>query len=84
MTLIKGLFQETLERFLFNFDKTLRVVLHLDADLFSSTLYVLTTLNRFLSRGDIMMLDDFSDPLGEFRAYLDYSTPSGEFCNHYH
>lgn len=48
------------------------MVIHLDADLFSSTLYVLTQLNSFFKSGDILMFDEFSALIGEFKAFNDY------------
>ena len=45
----------------------------LDADLYSATLYTLTTLSPFLKKGDIIFFDEFVVPTHEFKAYLDYS-----------
>lgn len=60
---VKGWFNQTLEPFLEanadTFGKGRQLVLHLDADLFSSTLYVLTTLNRIIRRGTVLVFDDF-------------------------
>ena len=62
---VKGLYQETLFDFLK--DKTLdkRKVIHIDADLYSSTLFVLTTLHPYLKKDDIIIFDDFSYLMGE-------------------
>jgi O-methyltransferase len=67
-----GLFQHTLHEFLEGrrFDRKLMV--HLDADLYSSTLFVLFELARHLKTGDVLLFDEFSDPLHEFRAWLDF------------
>lgn len=67
---IQGLFQETLPEFIKNhpLDKDRRNVIHLDADLFSSTLYVLTSLSPYLKKGDILLFDEFSVPNHEFFA----------------
>ena len=70
--MIKGLFQETLRPFLKAFSRKCKMVIHLDADLFSSTLYVLTQLDPFLENGDILMFDEFSVLNGEFKAFSDY------------
>ena len=70
----KGLFQETLPSFLkdYSFDK--RNVIHMDADLYSSTLFVLTSLAPYLRKGDILIFDEFGVPMHEFRAFLDFTT----------
>lgn len=69
-TFLKGLFQDTL----FEFIRThplheRRKIIHLDADLFSSTLFVLTTLAKDLRKGDILLFDEFNVPNHEWMAY---------------
>jgi O-methyltransferase len=66
---IKGLFQDTLHGFLKNFNEGKRLVIHLDADLFSSTLFVLTSLAPILNKGDIILFDEFNVPNDEFSAF---------------
>lgn len=68
-TFIKGLFQQTLPGFLKTFDSSKRLVVHMDADLFSSTLFVLTSLAPHLKPGDIIMFDEFNVPNHEFFAF---------------
>ena len=41
----------------------------MDADLFSSTLFVLTSLANYLKEGDIVMFDEFNVPNHEFMAF---------------
>jgi len=67
----KGLFQDTLYEFLKTHDLNdgKRKVIHLDADLFSSTLFVLTTLAGYLKNGDILIFDEFNVPNHEFYAF---------------
>ena len=67
-----GLFQDTLPRFVGANDLSGRLVVHLDADLFTSTLFVLTTLARVLKAGDILFFDEFSCPLDEYRAFDEF------------
>jgi O-methyltransferase len=67
-----GLFQNTLPRYVSANDLSGRLVVHLDADLFTSTLFVLTTLARVLKSGDILFFDEFSCPLDEFRAFDEF------------
>lgn len=64
-----GLFQDTLLGFIARQDFSRRLVINLDADLFSSTLYVLTTFARHFKRGDIIFLDNFICSLDEYRAF---------------
>jgi O-methyltransferase len=71
----KGLFQETVPNFLLthNLRNGKRKIIHLDADLFSSTLYALTSLGPFLKKGDVLMFDEFNVPNHEFFAYKIFS-----------
>lgn len=68
---IKGLFQDTLHNFLkeHNLENGKKKVIHMDADLFSSTLFTLTTLAPFLKKGDIIFFDEFNVPNHEFYAF---------------
>lgn len=45
----------------------------LDADLYSATLYTLTTIAPFLKKGDILFFDEFAVPTHEFKAFNDFS-----------
>lgn len=72
VTFVKGLFTDTLDVFLRDYNRKNKIVLHIDADLYSSTLFVLISLRRILVNGDIIIFDDFMDPVGEFKAFLDY------------
>jgi hypothetical protein len=48
------------------------LVIHLDCDLYSSTLYCLTTLDPVIAQGTLIVLDDFFDALHVYRALTDY------------
>jgi hypothetical protein len=74
---IKGLFQDTLQDFLSRRDINRRKVIHMDADLFSSTLFVLTTLAPVLKKDDILIFDEFNVPNHEFFAFK-------MFCDSYY
>lgn len=67
-----GLFQDTLPAFTARTDLARRLVVNLDADMFTSTLFVLTTLAPFLKPGDLIFFDEFSCPLDEFRAFEEF------------
>lgn len=69
----KGLFQETLPGFLKNLDKSKRKVIMMDADLYTSTLYVLTSLAPYLQKGDIVFFDQFNVPMHEFLAFINFT-----------
>jgi hypothetical protein len=71
---VKGLFQATLPEFLKSgkISNPRRKIIHLDADLFSSTLFALTTLHPFIQKGDILIFDEFNVPTHEFKAFMDY------------
>ncbi len=83
---VVGLFQDTLPRFLANFKIHNRIIVHLDCDLYSSTLYCLTKLDSVLPKGAILIFDEFGELLHEFRAVNDYlSSYRREFkvmCSH--
>ena len=65
----KGLFQDSLVPFLDGYNNQNRKLIHLDADLFSSTIFVLSQFFRFLKPGDILLFDEFAVPQHEFLAF---------------
>ena len=69
---VAGLFQETLPGFLAGFERRSRLVVHMDADLYTSTLYVLTSIAPILRPGDVLLFDEFNVPLHEFRAFSEF------------
>jgi len=69
----QGLFQQTLLPFLSNYKSDKRKVIHMDADIYSATLYVLTSITPFIKPGDIIMFDEFNVPLHEFKAFDEWS-----------
>lgn len=68
----KGLFQETLYKGLLEINNNQKNVILLDADLYSSTLYVLTTIAPYLKKNDIIIFDEFLAPQHEFLAYRNF------------
>lgn len=71
--LLKGLFQQTVPAFIPELDNSRRNVLMMDADLWSASLYVLTSFAPFLKKGDIIFFDEFVVPTHEFKAFLDFT-----------
>jgi O-methyltransferase len=69
----QGLFQQTLPHFLKTFDNTKLTVIHMDADLYSATLYTLTTFAPYLKKGDIIFFDEFCVPTHEFLAVKNFT-----------
>ncbi|MFX0125714.1 MAG: TylF/MycF/NovP-related O-methyltransferase [Candidatus Hodarchaeota archaeon] len=69
---IKGKFQDTLDNFLRSYHPQSQLILNNDSDLYSSTLYTLTACNGIISPGTIIIFDEFSSVLNEFRALQDY------------
>lgn len=69
----QGLFQQTLLPFLSKYKSDRRKVIHMDADIYSATLYVLTLITPFIKAGDILFFDEFNVPLHEFKAFNEWS-----------
>jgi O-methyltransferase len=69
---IRGIFQESLHPFIESNKEILQnkpKVIHLDADLFSSTIFVLSQLFPYLKKGDIIFFDEFNVANHEFLAF---------------
>jgi O-methyltransferase len=69
----QGLFQQTVPEFLTELDNSRRNVIMMDADLWSATLYALTSLAPVLKKGDIIFFDEFVVPTHEFKAFSDFT-----------
>jgi len=68
----QGLFQQTLPPFLKGFDNSKKLIVMLDADLYTATLFTLTSLAPFLKKDDIIFFDEFVVPTHEFMAYQQF------------
>ncbi len=69
---IKGIFQDSLFPFIESNKNLLRTkpkVIHMDADLFSSTIFVLSQLYPYIKKGDIIFFDEFNVANHEFLAF---------------
>lgn len=69
----QGLFQQTLPDFMKSYYPHYRKVIHMDADLYSSTLYALTSITHVLQKGDIIIFDEFNVPMHEFKAFTEWT-----------
>ena len=69
----QGLFQQTLPGFLKTFNNEKLTVIHMDADLYSSTLYTLTSFAPYLKKGDLILFDEFCVPTHEFLAVKNFT-----------
>jgi len=70
---IKGWFQDTLPLFQNRFSSDKQIIIHCDADIYSSTMYILCKMDSNVRRGTIIIFDDFSIMLHDFRALEDYT-----------
>ncbi len=68
----KGLFQETIDPFLEKYQPSEKIVIHNDSDLYSSSLYLLTRLDDIIKKNTIIIFDEFSNVMHEFKALEDY------------
>ncbi len=72
---VVGLFQDTLRPFLAGHRLERRKVIHMDADLYTSTLYVLSQLAPWIRPGDVIVFDELGSlrmAEHEFRAFEDF------------
>lgn len=72
-TFYQGLFQQTLPEFLAKYSGNKRKVILMDADLYSSTAYVLHSFSPYLKAGDILFFDEFNVPEHEFKAFSEWT-----------
>jgi len=68
----QGLFQQTIPSFLQEVNNDKRNIFMMDADLYSATLYALTSIAPLLKKGDIIFFDEFAVPTHEFKAFNDF------------
>jgi hypothetical protein len=80
VTLIQGYFQSTLQKFLESYTRQKTLVVHIDADIYSATLFVLASLARIFHVRTILIFDEFSLVCHEFRAFRDFTR---SFCLNY-
>jgi O-methyltransferase len=69
---VTGWFQDTVPGFLEGFRTAHPLVVHVDADLYTSTLFCLAQVDRLLRPGSTLVIDDFGN-VDEFGAFRDYA-----------
>jgi len=69
---VKGWFDQTVPRFVREFAPKSRLVLHMDADLYGSTMIPLMYFTPYLKKGSLLLFDEFYDREHEFKALQDY------------
>jgi O-methyltransferase len=78
ISFIRGLIQEQLQELLARIElDNASLVVHFDADLYSATLFALTTLDIVLATRIaryVAVFDEFSSANDEFRAFVDYQS----------
>ena len=74
---VQGLFQDTLVNFLASFQSGKNLVIHNDSDLYSSSLYLLTKCNELIKPGTVVIFDELSSWMNEFRALEDFTQAYG-------
>jgi O-methyltransferase len=72
VTFVKGWFESTVPQFARGFVPKNRLVMHLDADLYSSTMLPLIHFSPFMSKGTLLIFDEFYDREHEFKAFVDW------------
>jgi hypothetical protein len=68
----KGLIQKSLPTFLKKFKPRNYLIVNVDVDLYTSTLFILSMLERVLIKKNIFIFDEFATGIHEFRAFIDY------------
>jgi hypothetical protein len=75
---VKGWFDNTLPEFLRTYEPQDQLWIHIDADLYGSTIQVLTFLNRHIRPGTVIMFDEIEDLENEFKALCDFEAMSNK------
>ena len=68
----KGLFQDTIYDFLKEYKPNKRRIIHMDADIYSATIFVLNVITPYLKKDDIILFDEFNVPMHEFKAFSEW------------
>jgi hypothetical protein len=69
---IKGWFEDTVPTFTREFRAKNHLVVHIDCDLYAGAMLGLVYLTPFMSKGTILIFDEFLDREHEFKAFMDW------------
>jgi O-methyltransferase len=72
VTFVRGWFEDTIPQFVNSFSSNNRLVLHLDADLYGSSMLALTYFTPFMRKGTVLIFDEFFDLEHEAKAFKDW------------
>jgi hypothetical protein len=75
---VKGWFDQTLPGFLATYQPQDPLWIHIDADLYGSTLYALAHLSTQIRKGTIVAFDEVEDLMHEFKALCDFQDMTGK------
>lgn len=78
LTFVKGWFEDSLQPFLASTQLKPRLVLHMDADLYAPTKYVLSAMMNLLVPGTIIIFDEYWFLKDEFRALQEFVRETGK------
>ena len=75
---VEGWFDSTVPEFLKTYEPQEQLWIHIDADLYGSTMQVLTFLNKHVRAGTVIMFDEIGDLQNEFKALCDFEAMSNK------
>ena len=70
--MLTTLIQKTFPIFLKKFKKPEYLVVNVDVDLYSATLFILCNLKDYIPKNNIFIFDEFATGIHEFRAFKDF------------
>lgn len=78
LTFVKGWFEKSLKPFLSSTQLSPHLVLNMDADIYSATIYVLRAMAPLLISGTIVIFDEYWFLKDEFRALQEFIAETGK------
>lgn len=75
---VKGWFENTIPPFARDFSVRNHLVIHIDCDLYAGAMLALVYLSPIMSKGTILIFDEFFDRENEFKAFTDWQKIFGK------